>query len=428
VTREVEAAARAASLSESARIVSTLVRVTGDWDLAEDCMQDAFARALQVWEHDGIPDNPGAWLTTVAKNRAIDLLRRAAVERRAVVSLGVQQQLEQAGEGGMDAGTDGESNGDRLSLIFTCCHPALSMDARVALTLRTVAGLTVPEIARAFLVSESTMDKRLVRARAKIRNAGIPYRVPPPEDRAERVSGVLAVLYLLFNEGYSSAEGERVIREPVAAEAIRLDRMLIESLGDSPFTGEATALLALMLLQHARRRSRVGTDGELVTLEHQDRSLWDREAIDGAIELLDGVARDLARTGARPGPYALQASIAACHALAADFAATDFRRIVAFYDELARSFPSPVVELNRAVAVAMAEGPAAGLLLVDELAELDAGGALAEYYLMPATRADLLRRLGRRAEAAAAYHRALELAPSPAERRYLRGRIQECGG
>jgi RNA polymerase sigma-70 factor (ECF subfamily) len=246
--REVEAAARAASLGESARIVSTLVRVTGDWDLAEDCMQDAFARALEVWERDGIPDSPGAWLTTVARNRAIDLLRRNAAERRAVASLGVEQALDQTGDPEMETEAD-----DRLSLLFTCCHPALPMDARVALTLRTVAGLTVAEIARAFLVSESTMDKRLVRARAKIKNAGIPYRVPPLESRAERVSGVLSVLYLLFNEGYSSTENEQLIREPLAAEAIRLDRMLIDSLGDSPFAAEATGLLALMLIQHARR-------------------------------------------------------------------------------------------------------------------------------------------------------------------------------
>ena len=423
MSREVEAAARAASLGESARIVSTLVRVTGDWDLAEDCMQDAFARALEVWERDGIPSNPGAWLTTVARNRAIDLLRRAAVERRAVVSLGVQQELEQTGDTGMTHASDD----DRLSLIFTCCHPALPMDARVALTLRTVAGLSVPEIARAFLVSESTMDKRLVRARAKIRNAGIPYRVPPLESRAERVSGVLAVLYLLFSEGYSATESTQLIREPLAVEAIRLDRILIDSLGTAPFAGsplstEATGLLALMLLQHARGRSRVGADGELVTLEQQDRSLWDREAVREGVELLDGVARELVERGVRPGPYVLQASIAACHALAPDFASTDFRRIVTLYEQLARSFPSPIVDLNHAVAVAMAEGPAAGLLLVEEL---DDRGALADYYLLPATRADLLRRLDRGAEASEAYRRALELAPSPAERRYLRGRIAE---
>ena len=427
MTREVEAAARAASLSESARIVSTLLRVTGDWDLAEDCMQDAFARALEVWERDGIPDNPGAWLTTVARHRAIDLLRRAAVERRAVRSLGLEQQLEQRlvqeqeGDPTMHSG----SSDDRLSLIFTCCHPALSMDARVALTLRTVAGLTVPEIARAFLVSESTMDKRLVRARAKIRNAGIPYRVPPLETRAERVSGVLAVLYLLFNEGYSSTENEQLVRESLGAEAIRLDRMLIESLGDSPSAAEATGLLALMLLHHARRRGRVGADGELVTLEQQDRTLWDGDAIGEAVALLNGVARDLATEAGRPGPYVLQADIVACHAIAPDFASTDFARIVSLYEELARSFPSPIVDLNRAVAVAMADGPAAGLRLVEEL---DGRGALAEYHLLHATRADLLRRLGRETEALPPYRRALELAPSAAERRFLSGRIAELGG
>jgi RNA polymerase sigma-70 factor (ECF subfamily) len=420
VTREVEAAAREASLGESARIVSTLVRVTGDWDLAEDCMQDALARALEVWERDGIPDNPGAWLTTVARNRAIDVLRRNAAERRAVISLGVEQVLEQSG--GADKEVD--TSEDRLSLIFTCCHPALSMDARVALTLRTVAGLTVAEIARAFLVSESTMDKRLVRARAKIKNAGIPYRVPPLESRAERLAGVLAVLYLLFNEGYSSTENEQLIQEPIAAEAIRLVRMLIESLGDSPVAVEAVGLLALMLIQHGRRRARVGPDGELVTLERQDRGLWDRSAIGEAVEVLDDVAGRLQRGVADPGPYVLQARIAACHALAPDFASTDFRRILALYEEFTRSFPSPIVDLNHAVAVAMADGPAEGLRLVDAL---DARGELAAYYLLPATRADLLRRLGRDAEAASAYHRALDLAPSPAERRYLRGRIAELG-
>ena len=405
---EVEAAARAASLGESAAIVSSLVRVTGNWDLAEDCMQDAFARALSVWARDGIPQNPGAWLTTVARNRAIDLLRRAAAERRAVRSLGVEQQLEQIGDQEMEEAAD-----DRLSLIFTCCHPALPMDSRIALTLRTVAGLTVAEIARAFLVPEETMQKRLVRARAKIKNAGIPYRVPPPEQQAERLSGVLAVLYLLFNEGYASTENEQFLRDPLAHEAIRLGRMLVESLGEHPSASEATGLLALMLVQHARRGARVDAAGELVPLEQQDRSAWDSAEIREGAALLEAADHPA-------GPYLLQARIAARHALAPSFEQTDFAGIVALYAELVRVAPSPVVELNRAVAVAMADGPAAGLRLVEQV---DRGGALGDYYLLAATRADLLRRLDRRQEALVQYQRALASAPSEAERRYLLGRI-----
>lgn len=311
---------------------------------------------------------------------------------------------------------------DRLSLIFTCCHPALPMEARIALTLRTVAGLEVAEIARAFLVSESTMQKRLVRARAKIKNAGIPYRIPPLEQRLERMEGVQAVLYLLFSEGYSSTENEQWVREPIAAEAIRLERMLIESLGDSPLGVEARSLLALMLLQHGRRHARVDPSGDLVTLEDQDRSLWDGDAIHEAVTMIDAVARGLARDRAAPGPYYLQAAIAACHGVADTFESTDFTRIATLYRALAASFPSPVIELNYAVSLAMVEGPGAGLPLVEAL---DEQGALGEYYLLPATRADLLRRLGRGADAIPHYRRALTLAPSPAERRYLEKRIAE---
>lgn len=420
---EVAAAAQHASRAESARIVSTLVRITGDWDLAEDCMQEAFARALSAWTRDGIPRNPGAWLTTVAKNCAVDQFRRSAAERRAVASLGIEQELEQIGDSEMEQ--EGVGAQDRLTLMFTCCHPALSMEARVALTLRTVAGLEVAEIARAFLVSEATMQKRLVRARAKIKNAGIPCRIPPLEQRLERIDGVQSVLYLLFSEGYSSTENERLVREPIAAEAIRLERMLIDSLPDSPPAAEARSLLALMLLQHARRRARVDPSGDLVTLEDQDRSLWDGEVIREAVAMLDEVARELARDDAVAGPYFLQASIAACHGVAATFESTDFVKIAKRYRALATAFPSPVIDLNYAVALAMADGPGAGLPLVEAL---DEQGELAEYYLLAATRADLLRRLGRDAEALPYYRRALQLAPSPAERRYLERRIGELEG
>lgn len=413
----VAAAAQRASREESARIVATVVRITGDWDLAEDCMQEAFARALRSWAVDGIPSNPGAWLTTVAKNRAIDRLRRAAAERRAVLGLRVETELEQIG--GDDGAVDAQ---DRLSLIFTCCHPALPMEARVALTLRTIAGLSVAELARAFLVSESTMEKRLVRARAKIKNAGIPYRVPPPERRLERLEGVESVLYLLFGEGYSATENDQLLRVPIAEEAIRLTRMLVDSWGDPRTSAEPRSLLALMLLQHARRGGRVDAAGELVPLERQDRAGWDRAAIEEGVEILRVVAHELADAGSPTGPYFLQAAIAGCHAVAPDFASTDFVRVASLYRTLSRLHPSPIVDLNLAVAVAMADGPQAGLALVEGI---DRRGELGDYYLLPATRADLLRRLGRDDDALPYYRRALELAPSPAERRYLRSRLDE---
>ena len=418
---EVRVAVAEASASETARIVSTLIRITGDWDLAEDCIQDAFAKALTDWLTHGIPGRPGAWLTTVAKNRAIDQLRRAASEHRAIRSLGIARELEQIGDQGVDRESDAH---DRLSLIFACCHPALSMDARVALTLRTVGGLSVSEIARAFLVSESTMDKRLVRARAKIKNAGIPFRVPPLETWPERLTGVLAVLYLLFNEGYSSTEKKQWVRVPIADEAIRLQRMLVDSVGHTGFASEAESLLALMLFQHARRRARITPAGDLITLENQERTLWDQVVIREAVGVINDVSRRLTSTGASPGPYFLQASIAGCHATASSVERTDFVRIATLYEVLATSFPSPVVDLNYAVAVSMAEGPAAGLVLVEAL---DRAGRLGQYYLLPATRADLLRRLGRFDEALYHYHCALDLSVSPTERRYLRARITEMG-
>ncbi len=306
---------------------------------------------------------------------------------------------------------------DRLELIFTCCHPALAREAQVALTLRTLAGLTTPEIARAFLVPEATMAQRLVRAKRKMRHAAIPYRVPPAHLLPERTAAVLAVIYLLFNEGYASASDAALVRTDLCAEAIRLGRMLVELMPDEP---EALGLLALMLLHDARRASRVGTDGALVPLEDQDRSQWDRVAIEEGVAVLE---RALRRR--EPGPYQIQAAIAACHATAADAAATDWTEIAALYGELARATRSPVVELNRAVAVGMADGPGAGLRLVDAL---DASGALAGYHLLAATRADLLRRAGRDAEAAVAYRVAISQTPSATERRYLERRLAEVDG
>lgn len=424
-------ALRAAAAQESARIVATVVRITDDWELAEDCLQDAFARALASWPVDGVPRSPGAWLTTVAKNRAIDQLRRASAERRAVRGAGVELELEQLTAGQSEG--DGEQvdeqahEHDRLALLFTCCHPALPADARVALALRTVVGMTIPEIARAFLVSESTMDKRLVRARARIKNAGIPFRVPPVELWPERMPAVLAVLYLLFGEGYSSTEAERFVREPIAREAIRLQRLLLSTDAGASATPdpEIAGLLALMLFQHARRRARSTESGELVVLEEQDRGLWDvGELLEGRA-VLDRATRLLATSTDPPGPYYLQAAIAARHSAAATYAATDFDRIVTLYDLLAVTSPSPVVDLNRAVAIAMARGPAAGLELVERLS---AAGELENYYLLHATRADLLRRLGRADDALPYYERARDLAPSAAERRYLRDRMAQLGG
>jgi RNA polymerase sigma-70 factor (ECF subfamily) len=418
---DVQAAVEMASSAETARITATLIRVTGDWSLAEDCVQDAFARALVDWPVRGIPRNPGAWLTTVAKNRAIDRLRSAASEKKAVRELAVLTELEELADG---PGRNPAADDDRLRLIYTCCHPALPLDARVALTLRTVAGLTTGEIARAFLVSEATMSKRLVRARAKIRSAGIPYRVPPPELISERTAGILAVLYLMFNEGYSATGGSTLIREPLAREAIRLTRLLIALLDGFPQEPEALALLALMLFHHARRGTRTDAAGDLVTLEEQDRGSWDRAEVAEAVALLTEAENMGISRRSRPGSYRIQAAIAACHMIAPDSGSTDFVKVALLYDHLGQIAPSPVIELNRAVAVAMSQGPEAGLALIDRLEQ---ERSLDGYYLLPAAKADLLRRLGRKTEAYREYCRARELAPTEVERRYLGKRLAETG-
>jgi RNA polymerase sigma-70 factor (ECF subfamily) len=393
--------------------VATLIRATGDWDLAEECVQDAFAMAFERWRRDGVPQRPGAWLTMAARNRAVDRVRRSssgAAKLKEVAAL--MSPEDPAGEP-----ADGHDSGigdDRLRLIFTCCHPALSVELQVALTLRSLAGLTTGEIARAFLVPEPTMAQRIVRAKRKIKNAGIPFRVPPAHLLPDRTSAVLGVLYLLFNEGYSASSGSDLLRGALCEEAIRLGRVLAELMPDE---AEVLGLHSLMLLQHSRRAARVDVAGDLVPLEEQDRSLWDAACVAGGLDLLDRAGR-LGRTG----PYQIQAAIAACHGSATSAAATDWVQIAALYGELASLVPSPVVRLNQAVAVAMAYGPEAGLRIVEDL---DASGALTGYPLLSATRADLLRRSGRTAEAAGFYRDALGSARTESERRYLARRIAE---
>jgi RNA polymerase sigma-70 factor (ECF subfamily) len=412
---EVEVALRDAFHEEWGRVVATLIRATGDWDLAEECAQDAFTLALETWGRDGVPRSPGAWLTTAARNRARDRQRRVAVGAAKLQEVAVLSSGGEPRDPHDEAGDSGVTD-DRLRLLFTCCHPALSTEAQVALTLRTLAGLTTPEIARAFLVPEATMAQRLVRAKRKIRNAAIPYRVPPAHLLPERTSAVLAVIYLLFNEGYAATGGADLVRRGLCEEAIRLARTLAHLMPDEPETG---GLLALLLLQDARRDARVDAGGELVPLEAQDRTRWDASAIEEGIARLDAALRR-----GEPGPYQVQAAIAACHASAATAAETDWKEIAGLYRELVRIVPTPIVELNRAVAVAMAEGPDAGLALVDALA---ADARLRSYHLLPATRADLLRRLGRRDEAAVEYEHALALTSSETERRYLAQRLAEVG-
>ena len=380
------------------RIVASLIRTTGDWDLAEDAVADAAERALLRWPRDGIPDNPAAWLTATARRRAIDVLRRAKVERGKLADLAALEELTEVSQ---DLSPMGD---DRLRLIFTCCHPALSLEARVALTLKVVSGLSTEAIGRAFLTSEATMGQRLLRAKQKIAHAGIPYRVPR-DDLTERVDGVLAVVYLVFTEGYATGT------HALADEAIRLGRLLVALMPDSD---ETRALLALMLLQHSRRDARE-VDGERVTLELQDRSLWHRDEIDEALALLQ-------RRWTVRGPYAVQAGIAAVHAAAPSAGDIDWATIVALYDELLDIAPSPVIELNRAIAVGMSDGPLAGLAALETVAE---DPRLAGHYLVAAARGDLLTRAGLHDEALIAIEQAIELAPTEQERRQLQQRAAE---
>lgn len=396
------------------RIVATLIRVLGDFDLAEEIVHDAFAAALEQWPTAGTPDNPAAWLVRTAQHKALDSVRRRTLGKRKLAQVEIEAGIEASfgAEPEEEAGVDD----DRLRLMFTCCHPALALEAQVALTLRTLAGLTTDEIARAFLVPPVTMAQRLVRAKGKIRDAKIPYRVPPPEQIAERLEAVSAVVYLVFSEGYAATAGDALIRRELCAEAIRLGLLLTRLV---PGSSEIEGLCALMLLHDARRDARVDANGDIVLLEDQDRSRWDPDTLSEGLKRTESALRKSAR---RPGPYALQAAIVGCHARAKAAKDTDWREILALYDLLMRVAPTRIVALNRAVAVAMVAGPEGGLGAIDELGK---GGELDGYHLFHAARADLLRKLGRASDALEAYERALGLAAGAAERRFLDRRIAE---
>jgi RNA polymerase sigma-70 factor (ECF subfamily) len=396
---------------ESRRVLATLIRLLGDFDLAEEALHEAFAAAVEAWPRDGVPANPRAWLVTTGRFRAVDAVRRRA--RFDASRTELARRLEEVANA--NAARDEGFPDDRLRLIFTCCHPALAPATQVALTLREVCGLTTEEIASAFLTAAPTIAQRIVRGKAKIRDAGIPYQVPSAADLPERLDSVLAVIYLVFNEGYSASSGSSLTRADLSEEAIRLGRLLVDLLPDP----EAVGLLALMLLQESRRAARTSPDGDLILLEDQDRSRWDRAKISEALLLIERAV-----SSQRFGVYTIQAAIAGVHAAAPTAAETDWGQMVALYDLLERAEPSPVVALNRAVAVAMRDGPGAGLELIDAILT---DGELADYHLAHAARADLCRRLGRTAEAREAYQRALALARQAPERRFLEKRLRQLG-
>jgi RNA polymerase sigma-70 factor (ECF subfamily) len=412
-TTDVSHAVEAVYRQEWSRIIGALVRATRSLEIAEDAVQEAFAIAVQAWPATGIPNRPAAWITTTARRRAIDRLRSASVAQKTALRVAALQNLE-----ALDDDPDDELAAvpdDQLRLVFLCCHPSLALEAQVALTLRAVAGLSTASIARAFLVPESTMGQRLVRAKRKVEAAGIPFTVPAPERLPDRLDAVLTVVYLVFNEGYSATAGDALVRRELCAEAIRLGRLLVALLPDEP---EVEALLALMILHHSRRDTRIDAQGVLAPLEEQDRSQWDREAIEEGATLVESALRR-----GRPGPLQVQASIAALHAQAPTMADTDWSQIAALYDVLNSRWPSPVVALNRAVAVGMSEGPETGLTLLDEL-----GAELNGYHLRHAALADLLRRAGRFEQATVEYQRAVTLAGTAPERAYLERRLREVRG